>query len=124
LAVHDQGTLDFYEAGGLGETFVFTKTFSRPVPAGESEHQAFQLITDTQNRVFAVGLSIGGGFGKNVAVLYHLDLVSWIRDFYQKSAHDPCTWRVRVPKRRSLSRISSAVLVHRNGFGLSLCAAT
>ena len=52
------------------------------------------------------------------------DLVSWIRDFYQNSAHDPCTCNVRVPKRRSLSRISFAVLVQRNGFGLSLWAAT
>jgi len=78
LAVHDQGTLDFYEADGLGETFIFKKTFSRPVPDGEAEHQAFQLITDTQNRVFAVGLSIGGQFGRNVAVLYHLDLVNRI----------------------------------------------
>jgi hypothetical protein len=36
----------------------------------------------------------------------------------EKSAHDPCTCSVRVPKRRILSRMSSAALVHWNGFGV------
>ena len=72
-------------------------------------------------RAEILATSAGGG---SVSDWTLVELVPWIGDSYQKSDHYPCTCCVRMPKRRILSRISSAVFVHRKGLPFSLCAST
>jgi hypothetical protein len=52
------------------------------------------------------------------------ELVTRIMVFYQKDHASPCTARVRSPNSRSLSRISSAVLVQTKGLPSLLCTST
>ena len=70
VAVYEHGQVDFYEFDPLG---VPPKEPTFGVPIAEDEHQGFQLFTDQQDDVFAVGLSSGWGFGKPEATLYRLD---------------------------------------------------
>jgi hypothetical protein len=69
VATFEHGHVAFYEF----------EPSSRPprrptleVDVKEDGHQAFLLLTDRQNRVFAVGLSSGGLLGKAEAILYRL----------------------------------------------------
>ena len=71
-AVYDSGTVDFYESPDLANAVPFSLKFSCRIR--EKDHQAFVLLTDTADRVFAVGLN-KTWIGQNTAVLYRVDLV-------------------------------------------------
>ncbi len=73
LAVFDSGTVDFYESLDLTDAVPFFARFSCKVP--EKHHEALVLLTDTSNRVFAVGLN-KTFFGEDTAVLYEVDLAN------------------------------------------------
>jgi hypothetical protein len=74
-AVYEHGRIDFYESTTLETPAPFV--FLNYTNLKEENHQAFVLLTqkgDGTDQLFAVGLSTGGGYGKNVAVLYRLTL--------------------------------------------------
>jgi hypothetical protein len=73
LCVYDNGATDFYQSIDKNFAGGFQLLFSVVPPLKETEHQALCLLTDTSNRVFAVGLNKTFS-GLDVAVLYGVDL--------------------------------------------------
>jgi hypothetical protein len=72
LAAYDNGNVDFYRTADP-TLRGFTHQFN--VRLKETEHQSFCLLTDTSNRVFAIGLNKTFS-GSDRAVLYQVDLVN------------------------------------------------
>lgn len=72
LAVHNRGEVDFYwtALNDFPRSFQFLST--APVPQKEKEHQAFCLVTDTANRVYAIGLN-RKALGEDKILLYEVD---------------------------------------------------
>jgi hypothetical protein len=73
VAVFDSGTVDFYESRDLARPLPFTLSFSCKII--EKHHQSLVLLTDTTNRVFAIGIN-KTFIGENTAVLYEVDFVN------------------------------------------------
>jgi hypothetical protein len=77
VATFEHGRVEFYEFDSLDRP-PRQPTFKLRVD--EDEHQAFLLLTDQQNQVFAVGLNSGGLLGNAEAVLYRLERRTTGRD--------------------------------------------
>lgn len=69
VGVYEHGHVGFYEFNALGAPSEQPSFESRVTEDG---HQAFLLLTDQQNEVFAIGVSSGGGLGQPEATLYRL----------------------------------------------------
>lgn len=74
LAVYDSGTVTIYSTPDLPGRAPFTKRFAKKV--SEKNHQALPLVTDTANRVFAVGINRGNLLSDDIVTLYLVDLVA------------------------------------------------
>jgi hypothetical protein len=70
VATFEHGRVEFYEFDSLDRP---PKHPTFTLCVDEDGHQAFLLLTDQQNQVFAVGLNSGGLLGKAEAVLYRLE---------------------------------------------------
>jgi hypothetical protein len=70
-AVYDSGTIDVYQSADLAGGAPFSKIFSDKID--EKHHQSLMLVTDTSERVFAIGLN-HTFIGSNEATCYLLDL--------------------------------------------------
>jgi N-acetylmuramoyl-L-alanine amidase len=73
LAVFDSGTVDVYQSLDLAGRVPFTKIFSDKV--SEKHHQAMPLVTDTTNRVCALGLN-RTFLGDDVVAVYAIDFAA------------------------------------------------
>jgi hypothetical protein len=73
LAVYDSGTVTVHVSPDLPGRKPFEKKFFDKVD--EKHHQAMPLLTDTADRVFALGINRGNFPSDDVIVLYQVDLV-------------------------------------------------
>jgi hypothetical protein len=75
LAVHDRGEVDFYWTTQRDVPRGFRFLSTARVPQNEREHQGFCLLTDTANRVYALGLN-RRALGEDKILLYRVDAVT------------------------------------------------
>jgi hypothetical protein len=72
LSVHDRGSVDFYRTTVHKFPRGFQLIATGRVPQNEREHQALCLLTDTENRVYGLGLN-RTATGTDKIVLYEID---------------------------------------------------